>query len=139
VTITGINDINIGDNEQIEIYHCQNDTKGPNEISLMDSKCVNIAFSNVTNSSEMSANKNSFEWVADSASTVHVTNRHNAFATYTPVPEIRVTGVGGVQVFAVGKGTVYLSTECDGKHSIIRLQNVLHIPSNQNNLLSVIR
>jgi len=139
VTITGINDVNIGDDEQIEIYHCQNDTKGPNEISSMDSKCVNVVFSNVTNSSEMSANKNSFEWIADSASTVHITNRRDAFATYTPVPEIRVTGVRGVQAFAVGKGTVYLSTECDGKHNIICLQNVLHIPCNQNNLLSVIR
>ena len=139
VTITGINNVNIGDDKQIEIYHCQNDTKGPNEISSMDLKCVNIAFSNVTNSPKMSANKNLFERIADSASTVHVMNRRDAFATYTPVPEIRVTGVRGVQAFAVGKGTVYLSTECDGKHSIICLQNILHIPCNQNNLLSVIR
>jgi len=139
VTITEINDVNIGDDKQIEIYHCQNDTKGPNEISSMDSKCVNIAFSNVTNSPKVSANRNSFEWVTDSASTVHVTNWCDAFTTYTPVLDIRVTGIGGVQAFAVGKGTVYLSTECDGKHSIIHLQNVLHIPCNQDNLLSVIR
>jgi len=41
-------------------------------------------------------------------------------------------------VFAVGKGTVYLSSECDRKTNIICLNNVFHIPCNQNNLLLVI-
>ena len=30
----------------------------------------------------------SYEWVADSASTVHITHQRDAFATYGPVPKI---------------------------------------------------
>jgi len=139
VTITGTDDVDTGDDEKIEIYHCQSDSYDPNEADSMGPKSVNVAFPIVTSSPVVPQNEDSFEWIADSASIVHVTNRRDAFATYTPVPDIKVTGVGGVQAFAVGKGTVYLSSECDGKYHIICLQNVLHIPCNQNNLLSVIR
>jgi len=131
VTISETDNVDTGDEENIEIYHCQCDSK--------DSKSVNISFSNVTSSPIVPQNEDSFEWIADSASTIHVTNRRDAFTTYTPVPDIKVTGIGGVQAFAVGKGTVYINSECDGKQTIIRLQNVLHIPCNQNNLLSIIR
>jgi len=138
VSISGTDDVDTGDDENIEIYHCQCDSKDPNETDSKDSKSVNVSFLNVTSSPVVPPNDDSFEWIADSASTVHVTNWRDAFATYTPVPDIKVTGIGRVQVFAVGRGTVYLNSECDGKQSIICLQNVLHIPCNQNNLLSII-
>ena len=138
-TITGIDDIDTGDDEKIEIYHYQSDLYDPNKTDSIGLKSVNVAFPNVTSSSVVPQNEDLFEWIADSASTVHVTNRRDAFATYTPVLDIKVTGIGGVQVFAVGKGTVYLSSKCNGKYNIICLQNVLHILCNQNNLLSVIR
>jgi len=128
VSITGTDEVDTAEDENIKIYCCEK-----------DSSCVNIVHLPVKSSLEMSENEDSFEWVADSASTVHITNRQDAFATYNPVPDIKVTGVRGVQVFAVGKGTVYLSSECDGKTNIICLNNVLHIPCNQNNLLSVIQ
>ena len=41
-------------------------------------------------------------------------------------------------MFAVGKGTVYLYSECDRSVNTIRLSNVLHIPCNNNNLFSVL-
>jgi len=130
VSITETHEVNTVEDENIEIYCRETDSK--------DLSSVDLAHSSVTNSSKMTENEDSFEWVADSASTVHITNQCDAFATYNPVPDIKVTGVGGVQAFAVGKGTVYLSSKCNGKTSIICLNNVLHIPCNQNNLLSVI-
>ena len=130
VSITKTYEVNTVEDENIKIYCCEKDLK--------DLSSVDLAHSSVTNSPKMTKNEDSFEWVADSVSTVHITNQRNAFTTYNPVPDIKVTGVRGVQVFAVGKGTVYLSSKCDGKTSIICLNNVLHIPCNQNNLLSVI-
>jgi len=126
VSITGT-DVNTGEDEKIEIY-CHE----------KDPKCVDFVYSSVTTSLTDSQNEDCFEWIADSASTVHVTNRHDAFETYFPVPDITVTGIGGVQAFAVGKGTVYLYSECDGSVNTIRLSNVLHIPCNNNNLFSVL-
>jgi len=127
VSITGTDEVDTAEDEKIKIY-CQE----------KDLSCVNIVHLPVKSSLEMSKNEDLFEWVTDSASTVHITNWQDAFATYNPVPDIKVTGIRGVQAFAVGKGTVYLSSECDGKTNIICLNNILHIPCNQNNLLSVI-
>ena len=130
VSVIETNNANTVEDENIKIYHCKKDSK--------DSNNVDIACSSVTSSPKMSENEDLFEWIADSASTVHITNQHNAFASYNPVPDIKVTGVGRVQAFAVGKGTVYLKSECNGKTNILHLNNILYIPCNQNNLLSVI-
>ena len=79
----------------------------------------------------------SYEWVADLASTVHVMHQRNAFATYGPVPKISITGMGGIKAFVVGMGTVYLNAEYEGNMITLQLNNVLHIPGNQRNLMSI--
>ena len=45
--------------------------------------------------------------------------------------------MGGVQSFAIARGTVFLQAECDGTLHTLQLHNVLHIPENLNNLLSL--
>jgi len=101
-------------------------------------ECVNVASTSVVGSLKYT-NDDLYVWVADSASTVHVMNRCDAFVTYNPVPKIPVTGVGGVKAFAIAQGTVNLYSECDGMMHMLMLKNILHILNNMNNLLSVIR
>ena len=77
-----------------------------------------------------------YDWLADSGTTSHITYRRDAFATYEPIENMPIKGVGGVKTFAVGKGTVFLNSECDGKIHMIELRDVLHVPNNRNNLLA---
>jgi len=77
-----------------------------------------------------------YDWLADSGTTSHITHRRDAFATYEPIEQTPIKGVGGVKTYAVGKGTVFLNSECDRKNHTIELRDVLHVPSNRNNLLA---
>ena len=76
-------------------------------------------------------------WLADSAAAIHVTNRRDAFATYEPLPNTIVSGVGGTRIKAAGKGTVYLRSLCDGIVHTLQLNDVFHIPETESNILSV--
>src|ERR1700734_1812299 len=49
----------------------------------------------------------------------------------------KVRGVGGVIVSPQGRGTVKLASRIDGKDFIIILHNVLYIPGNRHNLISL--
>ncbi|KAF8060186.1 hypothetical protein FPV67DRAFT_1362480, partial [Lyophyllum atratum] len=76
-------------------------------------------------------------WFGDSATTSHVTNQRDAFITYTPLQQSVVQGVGDITARAEGRGTIELESEVDGHKYVLKLQNVLHIPTNRNNLLSL--
>jgi len=78
-----------------------------------------------------------YDWLADSGSTVHITSRRDAFDTYEDITRLPISGVGGIKTHAIGKGTIYLHSECDGNTHTLQLNNVLHVPSNQNNLLAL--
>jgi hypothetical protein len=78
-----------------------------------------------------------YDWLADSATTSHVTNQRDAFTSYQPAQGTAVAGVGNVKASAIGRGTVELVSQCDGQTYILRLEDVLHIPSNRNNLISL--
>jgi hypothetical protein len=78
-----------------------------------------------------------YEWLADSATTSHVANRQEFFAEYKPQSGASVSGVGNTTVTVEGRGTVILESECEGLKHVLRLQNVLHIPNNKNNLISL--
>jgi len=77
-----------------------------------------------------------YDWLADSGTTSHITYQRDAFATYEPIENMPIKGVSGVKTFAVGKGTVFLNSECDEKIHTIELRDVLHVPNNRNNLLA---
>ena len=77
-----------------------------------------------------------YDWLADSATTSHVTNMCDAFITFTPL-EKPVHGVGNVQTHAEGKGNIkIISTVNVIKHQLT-LKDVLYIPTNQQNLISL--
>ena len=77
------------------------------------------------------------DWLADSATTSHITNERDLLIEYTPTPNLTVVGVGGNNTAVKGRGTVVLHTECGDRRYKLRLENVLYIPTNKNNLLSL--
>src|SRR6202789_134191 len=78
-----------------------------------------------------------YEWLADTATTSHVTHQRQAFVDYTPMENCSVTGVGGKEANIAGRGTVELNSICNGITYAIRLENVLHVPGTRNNLISL--
>ena len=78
-----------------------------------------------------------YKWLADTGTTSHITNRRDAFSTYQTLPRIPISGVGKLNTFGIARGTVYVHSECDGKPYVLQLNNVLHVPKNRNNLLSL--
>ena len=78
-----------------------------------------------------------YDWFRDSATSSHVTNRREIFTTYEILQNTSVIKVENLKAKVEGKGTVELKSQHNGKSYILKLQNVLHIPSNRNNLLSI--
>jgi hypothetical protein len=78
-----------------------------------------------------------YNWLADSATTSHITNRRDAFTTYQLILDTSVVGVGNAKVIAEGRGTIELESNYNGHKYIICLKEVLYIPSNHNNLISL--
>jgi len=77
-----------------------------------------------------------YDWLADSRMTSHIMHRCEAFATYEPIERTPIKGVSSVKAYAIGMGTVFLNSKCDRKVHTIKLRDVLHVPNNQNNLLT---
>jgi hypothetical protein len=77
-----------------------------------------------------------YDWLADSATTSHVTNMRDAFTTFQPLDK-HVSGVGNAITQAKGKGTIKLQTHMNGKQFHLLLEDVLYIPSNPQNLISL--
>jgi transposase InsO family protein len=78
-----------------------------------------------------------YDWFGDSATTSHVSNRRDIFSTYQPLHNTSVVGVGRLKAKAEGKGTIELESRYKNKMFILKLENVLHIPTNRNNLISL--
>jgi hypothetical protein len=78
-----------------------------------------------------------YDWLADSATTSHITNQREALTNYKPAHGITVAGVGNAKTTVQGRGTVELESKCEGRKFVLQLDNVLYIPTNRNNLLSL--
>src|ERR1700723_419999 len=78
-----------------------------------------------------------YDWVADNATSSHIASERNNFETYTEIQESTVTGVGGKKAAAIGRGTVILNSHCNGVDWTLKLENVLHVPGQRNNLISL--
>jgi hypothetical protein len=76
-----------------------------------------------------------YDWLADSAMTSHVTHQCEAFTTYMPSANTYVTGVGGKEATIAGQGTIELILTYNGQSYTLLLENVLHMPRTQNNLI----
>jgi len=78
-----------------------------------------------------------YDWLADSATSSHVSAQREAFTTYILLNNSTATGVGGKEAKITGHGTVELLSECNGFKYILCLENVLHIPGQKNDLISL--
>ena len=77
------------------------------------------------------------DWVADTGTTSHICNQHTAFTTYKPLGDKIVSGVGGLKTTVQGIRTVDVESIHKENKYILQLENVLHNPSNPNNLFSL--
>ena len=91
----------------------------------------------VYNSNEYNPRLIYYDWLGDSATTSHVCNQRNAFKTFQPLIDTTVSGVGNVKAEAKGQGTVELKSTINGQKYVLELKNVLYIPTNRNNLISL--
>ena len=78
-----------------------------------------------------------YDWFGDSATSSHVTNKRDIFTTYQPLRNTSVVGVGRLKAKAEGRGTIELESRYNNRTYILKLENVLYIPTNRNNLLSL--
>ena len=78
-----------------------------------------------------------YDWFGDSVTTSHVTNRHELFITYQPLYNTSVVGVGRLKAKAKGRGTIELKSWYNNKTYILKLENILYIPTNRNNFISL--
>jgi transposase InsO family protein len=78
-----------------------------------------------------------YDWMADNATSSHVSNRRGDFITYEPLHDVSVTGVGGRVTEIHGRGTVKLIAVCNGVSNLLTLKDVLHIPNQPHNLISL--
>jgi len=77
-------------------------------------------------------------WLADSATSSHISNKREAYQCFTPL-HTHVKGVGNVLVPVEGKGSVELKSRVKEKNIMIVLPNVLYVPSAPNSLVSLTR
>src|SRR5215471_14921111 len=78
-----------------------------------------------------------YDWLADMATTSHIASHRDLFKTYTSIQDSSITGVGGKRATAIGRGTVELISNCNGKYWTLALKDVLHVPGQKNNLISL--
>src|SRR6202451_4477204 len=78
-----------------------------------------------------------YDWVADNATSSHIASERNNFETYTEIQESTVTGVGGKKAAAIGRGTAILNSNCNGVDWTLKLENILHVPGQRNNSISL--
>jgi len=112
----------------------------PSEFVFDDSEegqFFNFDKSDVNNSSEYDTHLLYYDWLGDSATTSHVSNRREAFKTFHPLSGTKVSGVGNIKTEAKGRGTVELMSTYNDKDYILEFENVLYIPTNRNNLISL--
>jgi len=89
------------------------------------------------NSTTAINDRSTYDWLADSGTTSHITNDRQLFKTYCPIISVRVSGVGNSTTYAIGKGTIVLRSTVGNEIHTLELQDVLHVPQNKHSLLSL--
>jgi hypothetical protein len=77
-----------------------------------------------------------YGWLADSVTISHVSNMRDAFTIFTPSVK-PVCGVGNAQACAEEQETIKIKSKVNGNEYTLTLKDVLYIPTNQQNLLSL--
>jgi hypothetical protein len=76
-----------------------------------------------------------YDWLVDSRVTLHICNNCDSFEIYCPLPDSMVQGIRNVTTKVKGCGTIKLCSHVDDKSYTLILQDVLHMPMSQYNLL----
>ena len=105
-------------------------TNSFNEPILFDDDMY-LANSTVNEASRM------YDWLADSGSTHHITNRRELFSSYEPVPQAIVHGVSGKIIQVIGRGTILLTAQYGTQTHILRLENINFIPTTKFNIFAL--
>jgi hypothetical protein len=71
-----------------------------------------------------------YDWLADSATTAHVTNQRDTYTEYQPAIGTAVARVGNTKTKIEGRGVIQLAVGIGTQTHILQLTNVLYIPSN---------
>ena len=93
----------------------------------------------VNTTSQFSTSLTWDDWLADSATTSHISNERRTFIDFTPLASLSITGVGDQSIQSLGWGTVILKCKIGKEVFTHHLQDVLYAPKAVNNLLSVRR
>jgi hypothetical protein len=78
-----------------------------------------------------------YDWLVDSRATSHICNHRDSFEIYHPLTDSIVRGIRNVTAKVQGHGTIKLHSHVDDKLYTLILQDVLHMPMSQYNLLSL--
>jgi len=111
----------------------EDDTFSDNTLATDD----DLEYYNFDENDEMAPHLVYTDWLTNTAATLHITNRRDAFITYESIPAITIMGVGSTKTCTIGQGDINLRSECDGQPYLLKLRNVLHVPENKNNLFSL--
>ena len=90
---------------------------------------INMAEMNVSTDSD-------YDWLADSRSTLHITNNKELYHTYISKQHI-IKGIGGKQTCAEGHRDIILQACHNTKITVLKLKDVLYIPTNKHNLFAL--
>jgi Pol polyprotein len=91
-----------------------------NSDDLIDSSDLDV------NMAELNVNAGSnFDWLADSGSTLHITNKMKYYSIYMPKTYI-IKGIEGKQMCAEGHGDIILHTRHKDKITDLKLKDVLY-------------
>ena len=105
----------------------------PDDPFVDDIYDYNVKYANVASNESIRM----YDWLADSGSTNHITNRRELFSSYEPTPEATVHGVGGKIIQVEGRGTVKLIAQYGTRKRTLYLEKVNYIPSNKYNILAL--
>jgi hypothetical protein len=104
---------------------------------------ADYAFSTIENTNVINTDNDdrvsAYSWVADSGTTSHIVNDHNAFIKYTLLQNKHIIGVGNIGIDIFGCGTIEIIMPVNNIENTVTLENVLYAPSAVNNLFSLSR
>ena len=77
-----------------------------------------------------------YQWIADTGATTHVTSNQDALTNYVSAQE-EVLGLSALPVLMIGYGDLQLKTNAAGQNYKVLLNQVLHVPAIRHNILSI--
>jgi len=89
-------------------------TKHEDAETLVSVKSYNNFNNNVVVTYENGETLIYYDCLADSATTLHISNCCKAFITFNPTHKMKVGGISGIQTCAEGHGTIILELVCNG-------------------------